>query len=1034
MGVKGLWTLLSACGRRLPLSGLSARVLAIDASLWLVQFLKAMRDEDGKVRNDAHLVGMIRRICRLLVFGIRPVFVFDGPAPMLKRKTLAARRRLRDRSEAAVKRTAEKILLAQLKVKTIKELRERLVNGGDSTSVEISHETSNVVDEFVDLFGSDDSEDDDGGDDLEIDVPDGFDVNDPIALAALPYSMQFEIMEKLREDRAHDTRVALVAASDTPSDFSGAQLSQFLSTSAFNRRVNQIRENMNVDGSEHGQPTHAIASQPDSSFYFVKAPEPQPAPTKSRQLSESWEAAEPTSFRLDQLHMTDWTCAQCDFVNMAIRNSCQRCRHGRLDPVQHWSCPFCATKNRGDNSLPCVSCKRSNKSIPEEREVLQLVDRSAEIDNLFSDDEVEYVQHVVAEDSQAISLREDVVPETPEVATPEVAPAPDSGISKLLNMRNSRLNFYLLQRKSSLTKEMSSASQTASSEPLTSAASPENTQGESCPPTPTLSFDSPSPKTSPERAIPLTTGLPTSTLITDSPPQKDPVAVNIQTLIPQRHPSPTRELSVEFDLSSQCQVRSSAINLREPAPDASRVHGDVAETSLPLSDDHRRPQSAKSGIAQAKVALPSSASARASEGLGGPSATSVSDDTVFKPAIGAVDAGCWDAASLPSPMAFTPSELSPPRSRPASSAVASEPASEAGKHSHQVMVDMSPPRNHAAIANTSASLLEMENAAQDELAAMNAAQQKQMRDADHVTSEMIEETQQLLRLFGIPFIVAPAEAEAQCAALETLGLVDGVVTDDSDVFLFGARNVYRHMFSQDKQVERYVLEDFERELGVDREKLIRMALLLGSDYTEGVHGIGVVNAIEIVNAFDSLEDFRDWVYSDAVESDKSDKNDDDADDVDSDADGVDSDAVVDGDAPDKRARLNKFKLSHRNVRRNWQVARDFPPADVRTTYLNPVVDLSEERFQWAPLYVEQLRQFCAVKMGWTSDRLDEQIGPVLERQRNPMYQTKLEAFFGNGECAATIRSKRIKQAIEQRNGSQSSGANSQMKRRRQTAS
>ena len=46
-------------------------------------------------------------------------------------------------------------------------------------------------------------------------------------------------------------------------------------------------------------------------------------------------------------------------------------------------------------------------------------------------------------------------------------------------------------------------------------------------------------------------------------------------------------------------------------------------------------------------------------------------------------------------------------------------------------------------------------------------------------------------MFGLPYIIAPQEAEAQCAWLDAEGLVDGVVTDDNDVFLFGATRVYR---------------------------------------------------------------------------------------------------------------------------------------------------------------------------------------------------------------------------------------------------
>ena len=66
-----------------------------------------------------------------------------------------------------------------------------------------------------------------------------------------------------------------------------------------------------------------------------------------------------------------------------------------------------------------------------------------------------------------------------------------------------------------------------------------------------------------------------------------------------------------------------------------------------------------------------------------------------------------------------------------------------------------------------------------------------MRNADSPTNEMYGECQELLQMFGLPYIIAPMEAEAQCAWLDEANLVDGVVTDDNDVFLFGGQHVYR---------------------------------------------------------------------------------------------------------------------------------------------------------------------------------------------------------------------------------------------------
>ncbi|KAK6928307.1 XPG-I domain [Dillenia turbinata] len=331
----------------------------------------------------------------------------------------------------------------------------------------------------------------------------------------------------------------------------------------------------------------------------------------------------------------------------------------------------------------------------------------------------------------------------------------------------------------------------------------------------------------------------------------------------------------------------------------------------------------------------------------------------------------------------------------------------------------------------------------DECMNLGEEQRKLERNADSVNSEMFAECQELLQMFGLPYIIAPMEAEAQCAYMELANLVDGVVTDDSDVFLFGARSVYKNLFDDRKYVETYLMKDIESELGLPREKLIRMALLLGSDYTEGVRYMYCVSSVVVVNAFpdeDGLHKFREWVESpDPAILGKLDTRNGSSSrkrasktadgDVNNSNDKVekvfasDSDASQVNELNDSTDPIQSTKQiymeTHRNVSKNWHIPPSFPSEAVLSAYFSPQVDSSAEPFSWGKPDLFVLRRLCWEKFGWASQKADELLLPVLKEYDKHQTQLRLEAFYTFNERFAKIRSKRIKKAVKGITGSPS---------------
>ncbi len=142
---------------------------------------------------------------------------------------------------------------------------------------------------------------------------------------------------------------------------------------------------------------------------------------------------------------------------------------------------------------------------------------------------------------------------------------------------------------------------------------------------------------------------------------------------------------------------------------------------------------------------------------------------------------------------------------------------------------------------------------------------KHAQASSHIKGNMIEDAKRLLGLMGLPVIQAPSEGEAQASFMVTNNDAYAVASQDYDALLFGSPLTLRNLAVTGKRKlpgkgiyietapEMIELEPGLLKLGIKQEQLIDIALLVGTDYNEGIKGIGPKKALKLIIKHGNIE-------------------------------------------------------------------------------------------------------------------------------------------------------------------------------------
>jgi len=143
------------------------------------------------------------------------------------------------------------------------------------------------------------------------------------------------------------------------------------------------------------------------------------------------------------------------------------------------------------------------------------------------------------------------------------------------------------------------------------------------------------------------------------------------------------------------------------------------------------------------------------------------------------------------------------------------------------------------------------------------------QQTSRITPEILETSKKLISLMGLPVIQAPSDGEAQAAYMCGKGDVYAAASQDFDSILFGAPLLVRNLtisgrrkvpgkqLYRDVKTELIDSKTMLESLGVTREQLVDVCIMIGTDFNAGVNGIGPKKGLKLIQKYGTLEKVMD---------------------------------------------------------------------------------------------------------------------------------------------------------------------------------